>query len=59
MIDAYLNIVAAKIGMPAHTLKVALVVGSVGGVLWECLKAWSISRLEREDRTRNQEEQLR
>lgn len=59
MIDAYLNIVAAKIGIAPHTLKVALVVGSVGGVFWECLKAWSISRLEREDRTRNQEEQLR
>jgi hypothetical protein len=42
MIDAYLNIVAAKIGMAPHTLKVTLVVGCAGIYVWECFKTWIV-----------------
>jgi hypothetical protein len=45
MIDAYLNIVAAKIGMAPHTLKVCIVVGGVGAYVWEFFKYWIAPRM--------------
>ena len=45
MIDAYLNIVAAKISMAPHTLKVCIVVGVVGAYVWECFKNWIAPRI--------------
>ncbi len=45
MVDAYLNIVAAKIGMPPHTLKVTLAVSCVSIYFWECFKNWIAPRM--------------
>ncbi|MCK9377444.1 MAG: hypothetical protein M0P73_14985 [Syntrophobacterales bacterium] len=45
MIDAHLNVIAAKIGMAPHTLKVCLVVGGVGVYVGECFKNWIAPRI--------------
>lgn len=45
IMDTYLSIVAAKIGMAPHTLKLALAVGCVGTYVWECYKHWIAPRI--------------
>jgi hypothetical protein len=40
MIEAFVNTIAAKIGIAPHILKVGLVTACVGSCVWECYKNW-------------------